>query len=426
MGDVKIEPSCLKGSLVVPSSKSHTLRAILFAALSTGRSRIEHVLSSPDTDAMIKAVSLLGAKVDVEGSVLYIQGCAGTLKTSDDVIQCGNSGLVLRLVGACAALISEYTVLTGDNSIRHHRPIKPLLDALNQLGVFAVSSRGDGYAPIIIKGPMLKGVAYMDGEDSQPISGLLIAGAFAPHPTELYVTNPGEKPWIDLTLSWFQKLGIPYHAKDYTHYRMEGGAQINGFNYTVPGDLSSAAFPLAAALITQSELVIHNIDMEDSQGDKVLISLLQQMGANVTINHSTRTLNVGIGPRLKGRRIDVNDCIDALPILAVIACFAEGCTELVNGAIARKKESDRISAIACELKKMGAHIKEQADGLIISPSKLHGAKLHTYHDHRIALSLSVAAMGATGSSVIHGVECIHKTYPGFFLDVQAIGAKICI
>ena len=424
MADLSIEPSVLKGSLTIPSSKSHILRAILFAALADGTSKIEQFLPSPDSISMMQAVRLLGAEVAIESTSLKIKGFAGKAHIADDVIQCGNSGQVLRFIGALAGLIPQYTILTGDASIRHNRPILPLLDGLNQLGAFAVSSRGDGYAPIVIKGPFTQKKAALNGQDSQPVSGLLIAGAFAPHPIEIEVVQPGEKPWIDLTLDWFRRLEIPYAAKNYTHYRMNGSAHIEGFNYEVPGDFSSAAFPIAAALITQSSLTIHNIDMNDIQGDKALIPTLQQMGAQFRIDQKKRTLTIEKGQRLQGIRIDINDFIDALPILAVIGCFAEGRTEIVNAAIARKKESDRIASIARELKKMGAVIEEKSDGLIIHESKLHGASLNTYHDHRLALSLSVAALAAQSSSTIHGVECIAKTYPTFYDDLQLIGARI--
>jgi len=424
MADISIEPSQLKGSLIIPSSKSHTLRAILFAALADGTSRIEQFLPSPDSLSMVEAVRLLGARVEIQSHDLKIHGFAGTAKVPDDVIQCGNSGQVLRFVGALAGLIPQYTILTGDASIRHNRPAFPLLDGLNQLGAFAASSRGDGYAPIVIKGPFTKKKAAITGQDSQPVSGLLIAAAFAQHPIELEIDNPGEKPWIDLTLDWFKKLAIPYEASHYTHYRMNGSAHIHGFTYKVPGDFSSAAFPIAAALATQSTLTLHNIDMDDIQGDKAIIPTLHQMGAKIHIDKKNRTLTVEKGYRLRGIRVDINDFIDALPILAVIGCFAEGNTEIVNAAIARKKESDRIASIAHELKKMGAAIEEKSDGLIIHESKLHGADLNTYHDHRLALSLTVAALAAESPSIIHGVECTAKTYPTFYDDIEALGARI--
>lgn len=424
MAEFHIEPSKLQGSVRIPSSKSHTLRAILFASFARGLSKISQILPSPDTDAMIHAVRLLGAKVKQEADLLEIQGFAGKPQIADDVIQCGNSGQVLRFIGAISALNSQYTILSGDDSIRHNRPVLPLLNGLNQLGAFAVSSRGDGFAPILIKGPFTKDKATIDGQDSQPVSGLLIAAAFAPHPIELTVKNPGEKPWVSLTLDWFKRLGISYTLNNHTLYRMEGSSQIEGFAYDVPGDFSSAAFPIAAALVTDSELTIHNVDMNDAQGDKAIIAIFRQMGARILIDPENRTIHVKKGGGLKGVRIDINDCVDALPILAVIGCFAEGRTEIFNGAIARKKESDRIASISRELKNMGALIEEKPDGLIIHTSKLRGTHLKTYHDHRLALSLSVAALAAQGNSVITGVECIAKTYPCFLQDFIKIGAKI--
>lgn len=416
MANFEVHPSKLGGSLVIPSSKSHTMRSILFAAMAKGSSQIMRYLPSPDTSAMISAVRQLGAEVKITDNELEIQG--GKLHASADVIQCGNSGQVLRFLGALSGLFPSNTILTGDHSIQKNRPVQPLLDGLNQLGAIATST---GEA-IMIKGPIRHRTATIDGEDSQPVSGLLIASAFAPHPIEIHVTNPGEKPWIDLTLSWLKRLGIAYERKGHTYYRLQGNSQIAPFSYTVPGDFSTAAFPIAAALLTDSALTLDNIDMDDCQGDKVLISILEQMGARFSIEQTK--LTVHRGSTLKGMKIDINDFIDALPILAVIGCFAEGTTEIVNAAVARKKESDRISAIATELKKMGADIEEKPDGLVIRQSSLHGAILSTYHDHRIALALSVAALAASSPSTILNIECIQKTYSTFYEDFRKIGARI--
>ncbi len=424
MADLRIHPSRLKGEIVIPSSKSHTLRAIVFAFLAKGVSVIEKILPSPDTEAMIRAVTLLGAEVTRDGQTLKVKGVAGQPKVADDVIQCGNSGQVLRFIGAISALNPAYTILTGDASIRHSRQVAPLLTGLSELGAIALSSRGDGYAPILIKGPLTRNMATIEGQDSQPVSGLLMAAAFAPHPIDLHVVNPGEKPWVSLTLDWFSRLGIPFTASDFTHYRMQGSAKIDAFHYIVPGDFSSLAFPIAAALITDSELVIRNVDMSDIQGDKIVISHLRQMGAKIDLILEEKTLIVRRGSLLKGMRIDINDCIDALPILAVVGCFAEGKTEIFNGSIARKKESDRIALMASELKKMGGKIEEREDGLVIESCPLQGAYLETHNDHRLALSLSVAAFGAFGESVIANVECVDKTYPSFYSDFIGLGAKI--
>lgn len=425
MSKYLIRPSSLSGRIMIPPSKSHTLRALVFAFMARGISHIRNYLPSPDTRSMIDAIRLLGAIVDISSKEIAVDGRGGDLIPAENVIDCGNSGQVLRFIGAIAALLPSYTILTGDHSIRHNRPIKPLLDGLEQLGAFAVSSRQDGYAPIIIRGPIKGGKAVIPGEDSQPVSGLLIAGSFGQHPLELHVTNPGEKPWIALTLHWLKKLGIPYVNNHFERYAIQGRAQLEHFDTTISGDFSSAAFPIAAALLTHSELTLHPIDMEDPQGDKAIIPLLQEMGAHFEFDASAQTLTVKKGGPLKGRRIDCNDFIDALPILAVIGCFAEGQTELVNAAIARKKESDRIHCIAKELKKMGADLEERPDGLLIRPTKLKAANLETHRDHRLVLALSVAALAASsGESVIDGVFAAEKTYPSFCEDFQAIGAKI--
>lgn len=416
---LRISPSTLKGEITVPPSKSHTLRAIVFASFAKGKSIIERPLDSPDTEAMILAMQQLGAHIICNQDRLEIEGFCEP-KVPDDVIQCGNSGQVLRFVGAIAGLLPQFTILTGDHSIRHHRPVLPLLDGLSQLGASAYSARGDGLAPIMIKGPLTSNYAKIDGADSQPVSGLLIASAFAPHPITIDVINPGEKPWVAVTLDWFRKLGISY--QDTGSYQMQGSSKIEPFQYRVPGDFSSAAFPIVAALITNSELIVHNLDMTDIQGDKAIVPILQKMGAKITIEDKKIILHKN--SELQGSKIDINDCIDALPILAVISCFAKTPTLIFNGAIARKKESDRISCITNELRKMGAIIEEKPDGVMIYPSVLKGAHVESNSDHRLALSLSVAALAAIGESEISGFESSLKTYPTFVSDFVNIGANI--
>ena len=424
MSQFLIRPSSLHGTAAVPPSKSHTLRAILFAAMANGNSVIRHYLHSPDATAMIYAMRSFGAQFELAENEMRVRGLSGKLASAENVIDSGNSGQVLRFVGALAGLCPAYTIITGDHSIRHNRPVKPMLEALTQLGCLAVSSRLDGYAPIIIKGPMQPGHAKLPGEDSQPVSGMMIAASFLPGKTTLEVTNPGEKPWIDLTLFWLKKLGIEVTHETYAKYTIAGHARIDGFSLSIPGDFSSAAFPIAAALVTNSELTLTNIDMHDCQGDKKVIEVLIQMGAKIDIDDAKKTLVVRKNSKLKGQRIDVNDFIDAVPILSVIGCFAEGKTEIVNASIARKKESDRLHAMVTELGKMGASIEEKPDGLIISHAPLHGAQLSSWHDHRIAMSLSIAALAAKGESKIEGVECIAKTYPSFAHDFRTLGASI--
>lgn len=424
MSQFKVSKSSIHGSLAIPASKSHTLRAILFGALANGTSIITHYLLSTDTTSMIEACRLLGATLEVSPEKIIIHGLNGQITHAEDVINAGNSGIVLRFCSALGALSPHPIVITGDHSIRHQRPIKPLLDALSALGVSTTSTRGDGYAPVIIQGPIQPGKTTVAGEDSQPVSALLIAAAFANGPIELEVINPGEKPWITLTLDWFDRLGIPYTNEGFHHYRLPGNTRYPGFNYHVPGDLSSAAFPIAAALVTGSELLITNIDLSDCQGDKELIDVFRKMGAHFIIDEKARTLRVEKGSSLSGITVDINNFIDAITILAVVACFAEGETRIQNASIAKQKECDRIVCITEELRKMGADITATDDGLIIRKSILTGTQVHSHHDHRMVMSLAVAAMGASGQTTIGSVDCIAKTFPTFMRDFAAIGASI--
>lgn len=421
----RISPSKLHGIIQVPSSKSHSLRAILFGMLGKGKTVIHNFLPSPDIQAMIQACRLMGVQIEIKAKTLEIQGLNGQIKGSQNVIDAGNSGQVLRFMGALAALGHEYVVLTGDHSLLYNRPIKPLLDGLMGLGAFAVSSRGNDLAPIIVRGPMQPGSTVLEGKDSQPVSGLLMAASFLKGKSHIVVKNPGEKPWIALTLNWFDRLGIAYRNVDYQEYHLEGGASFEGFRYCVPADFSSAAYPIVAALITNSEITLENIDMQDVQGDKALIYTLQKMGAKIEIDPILGLLKVGKDSTLKGMRIDINDFIDGITIMAVIGCFAEGVTEIFNGEIARHKESDRLTAIATELRKMGANIEERPDGLLIRPAHLHGAVLGSHADHRIAMSLAVAALAAQGDSQILDVACVAKSFPEFSAKLQALGACIC-
>lgn len=419
-----VKKSQLMGDIVIPTSKSHTLRAILFGMLGRGKSVIHHYLASSDTEAMIEACKLFGATIDVFPEKLVIEGIDGKIDHTKDVIHAGNSGIVLRFCTALGALAKHPVVITGDASIRHQRPMKPLLDGLSQLGVSAVSMRGDYYAPVIIQGPLKSGLATISGEDSQPVSALLIAAAFGKGPVELEVQNPGEKPWVAMTLHWFDYLGISYENHEFTKYRLFGNSSYDGFEYHVPGDFSSAAFPMSAAVITETEVCIKNIDINDSQGDKELIFVLQRMGANIEIDAQNKAIYVKKGPPLTGIKIDINNFIDAITILAVVACFAEGETHIYNASIAKEKECNRIHSIATELRKMGADITETPDGLHIRKSDLTGTCVHSHHDHRMCMSLAVAGLGAKGETIISSVDCVSKTFPTFLHDFNALHADI--
>ncbi len=419
-----VSPSSISGHITIPASKSHTLRALLFALMAKGESIIHNYLSSPDTYMMIDAIEKFGAKVRIEEDSIYVVGVGGFLKRPDDVINAGNSGLVFRFIAGIAALCDSYVVITGDHSIRTRRPIKPLLDALTSQNIFAESMLPGGKAPIIIKGPLKPGCFSLNGIDSQPVSSLLIAAAFLPGCSEIYVVNPGEKPWIDMTISWLSKFGVQIINADYCYYWISGEAKIDAFEITVPGDFSTAAYVIAAAIVTKGVVSISGLDMKDVQGDKSVLEILSQMGVSIEQDEKNGVLTIDGRAEFHGLEININNYVDALPILSVIACFANSPTTIRGGEICRMKESDRISAITTELRKMGAEIEEFADGLMIYPSKLYGAHLSSHKDHRIALSLIVAAMGSEENSVVNDVEYIAKTYPTFLCDFISLGGDI--
>lgn len=426
MAKILVKPSQLKGTLGLPPSKSHTLRALLFAMMAEGTSKIRNILTSPDTDAMIKTIRSFGAEVDIKDSTATIKGICGKKLYSNSVIDCNNSGIALRFFTALSALAHNSVVITGDNSIQHNRPIKALVDALNILGVKCKYLNKQGFAPLRITGPVLGHKTTVLGQDSQFVSALIILGALCDHEVEINVINPGEIPWIYLTLSWLDFLKIPYRKNhDFTSFKLFGQAKIKGFEYTVPSDLSSACFPIAAALITRSDLTLTNIDLKDVQGDKKIINLLQDMGAVFEYDSIQNRLKISKKSILRGQSIDVNDCIDGICILSVIGCFAQGETILYNAEIARTKECDRIKAMASELKKMGADIKETPDGLIIKHSDLTSAKVSSYDDHRVILSLAVAGLNTkNGQTVIENTEAIAKTYKNFVSDMSLVNAQI--
>lgn len=421
---MKVFASQLTGTIDIPASKSHTLRAILFASLAHGHSRIRHYLVSPDTDAMIQACIAFGAVIQKENDEILIQGVNGKPHFSDTLIDAGNSGQVLRFIGAIAGLGNQEVLITGDHSIQTSRPIQALLSGLQQFACLAKTVHGNDFAPIQVQGPFKSDYAKINGEDSQPVSGLLIARAFANEPSVLEVDHPGETPWVNLTLDWFKRLGIEVSHKNFTRYEIAGHAKIKGFEYEVPGDFSSSAFPLVAALITQAEVVLNHLDIDDVQGDKLILEALASMGAKFEILPDKRQIKVNTTEALMGKTIDVNHMIDAIPILAVVGCFAKGCTTLTGGAIARNKESNRLAVMVEELTKLGANIEELPDGLRIYQSKLHTGTVQSHHDHRVAMALAVA-----GLSIPEGIEilddaCIAKSFPNFKEKMQALGAQI--
>lgn len=425
MQAISIQPSKLSGAFTSPPSKSHSMRAILFASLAKGVSHLSNIIASPDASAMIQACRAMGATIkQTSEQTFQVTGFNGKPRLPDNIIDCGNSGQVLRFALAICALCEGASVFTGDASVRFNRPMQPLIDGLNGLGAECFATKNDGHAPVVVRGPIKPGTTRLNGSDSQPVSGLIMACAFLNGDSDIIVDQPGEQPWIDLTLFWLNKFGISVRHEHYQHYHIPGNQHIDAFNYHVPGDFSSIAYAVAAAIITDSSITINNVDMDDIQGDKAIIQQLVHMGANITIDNNSNTLHVHAGSHLRGCEIDMDPFIDAITLFAVIGCFAHGTTLLTNAKIARNKESDRIHCMATELKKMGAAIEEQPDGLIIHNSTLSGAECQSYHDHRIVMSLAVAGCAASGTTTILDTVCVAKSYRDFSQDFNKLGVNI--
>ena len=416
---LNVSPSTkLRGNIRIPASKSHSLRAAIFALLAEGESRIHSPLRSPDADACLSACQQLGAQVTLSSDTWTIKGTGGNFKNPERTIDVGNSGITLRFIAGIAAACQGPVTIDGDDSARG-RPMDDVCKMLEDLGAKPQSS--DGRAPLTITGPIVGGSAEFQGRDSQPVSAALLASLLCPEPVSLHVLNPGEKPWIDFTLWWFDKFGLRYQTKNYECYELPGKQALKSFELTVPADFSSAAFPLLSGLIIPGSATrLQGLDIDDPQGDKGVIEVLQSMGGHIEVGNDIAVHSSA----LRGRQIDVNPFIDAVPILAVAGCYASGTTELVNAGIARTKECDRLAVMSQELRKMGAKIREEKDRLIIEQSQLRGCELEAHHDHRVALALSVAALGAEGPSSIRGADCIATTDGEFPEDMAALGAQI--
>jgi len=420
----RVEASALSGHAGLPASKSQSIRAILFATMASGVSHIANYLPSPDIDAMINACRQLGAKIAQQDNQLTITGVNGSPKISGDIIDAGNSGQVLRFIACLVGLQDRSVIITGDQSLRHNRPIASLIEALSTLGIACEQLEGDAHVPLKLTGAFQGEVTTLSGEDSQPVSGLLMALGFKEGTTTIKVRHPGEKPWVELTLQWLDRFAIPYENKSFAEYKVTGKASIPAFTYHVPGDLSSLAYPLVAGLITQSEVVLNDVDMNEAQGDKAIIDALKTMGAKIDVNAKEKTLTVRPTQSLQGIAINVNDFIDSITIMAVVGCFAKGTTTITGAAIARRKESDRIVAMTMELRKMGANIEALTDGFVIQHSPLQGAVLESHKDHRVAMSLAIAAMAAQGETTIRDVHCVDKSFPRFAETMHALGGSI--
>ncbi|MEJ2663342.1 MAG: 3-phosphoshikimate 1-carboxyvinyltransferase, partial [Spirochaetia bacterium] len=277
----------------------------------------------------------------------------------------------------------------------------------------------NGCAPLVIKGVQRGGTTRIKSPTTQNHSGHQQNTPLAPGNTEIEVLELNEQPYVQMTLDWLESQGIEYEHDNMSRFSIKGGQSYKAFTRQIPGDFSSATFFLCAAAVTGAELTLLGLDMNDSQGDKAVVGMLERFGCRVDIGESGITIR---GRDLQGQEFDLNSTPDALPAMAVTACFAEGTTRLVNVPQARLKETDRITVMCRELAKMGARVEELPDGMVIHGGPLSGANVDSHMDHRVAMALAVGALGASGPTIINDAECVDITFPNFFPLLESLCA----
>ena len=414
--------SRLHGEVTIPGSKSHTIRAVAIAALANGESRIEAPLDSGDARSAVRAFTALGAKIECQPDVWIVQGTGGNPQAPADVVDVGNSGTTVNIAMGSAALVrSGLTVFTGDHQIRR-RPSGALLASLNDLGARAESSRGNGCPPLVIRGRLKGGTTTIECKSSQYLTSLLINCPLADGDTVIKVPVLEEKPYVEMTLDWLARQGIKLERTGLNEFRIPGRQSYRAFQRRIPADFSSATFFLCAGALGDNDVIVRGLDLTDPQGDKAVIDYLKQMGANIEVRPDG---GIRVRPgQLTGCQIDMNATPDALPMLAVVACFAIGKTTLGNVAHARIKETDRITTMRAELTKLGAQVTELPDGLAIEGCQLTAAAVDGHHDHRIAMALAVAGCALPGTTTVATAESATITFPTFTDCLQNLGANI--
>jgi 3-phosphoshikimate 1-carboxyvinyltransferase len=436
---VRIGRSRVAGRARAPPSKSYTHRAILAAGYSD-RAVVHDPLISADTRATVRAVEAFGGDVETVGGdverdtetdddALEVAGFGGDPSVPSDVIDCANSGTTMRLTTACAALVDGLTVLTGDESLRS-RPQGPLLDAIDQLGGRAESTRGNGQAPLVVGGPVAGGSVSIPGDvSSQYVTALLMAGAVTEDGIRIELeTELKSAPYVDITIEVLDAFGVDARSTD-AGFTVAGEQRYDpaGGEYHVPGDFSSISYLLAAGAVAAADgaAVVVEGARPSAQGDSAIVEILERMGADIEWDREAGEIAVR-GSRLEGVEVDVGNTPDLLPTIAALGAIADGRTRITNAEHVRYKETDRVSAMAEELETLGAVVDERQDELIVhgGESDLVGASVQGRADHRIVMALAVAALAAEGTTTIEGGEHVDVSFPGFFDTLYDLGAAV--
>ena len=415
----------LSGEACAPPSKSYTQRLLIAALLSHGTSKISGPLFSDDTEATLRAVRSLGATINVTKACWTVNGTA-SLKGSEAPIDCGESGATLRFMIPVSALAAKSSTFTMASSLEK-RPVEPLLQSLKQLGVESSIKKVGGKLSIEVQGGGIPGgkTSIRGDVSSQFISGLMFACPKARIDTKITLTTPLEsKGYVQMTMEVLAKHGIETSiSEDFGTVCVPSGQTYKPCDHRVPGDFSSAAFLLAAAAITRSDVTVKNLDYSLVQGDKAIIDILKRMGVQGNVCDKQIEIR-GNGDLLKALDVNAEHTPDLVPICAALACYAKGTSRIRNAQRLRFKESDRLLSLYTELGKMGADIAMDESITVKGPCRLHGAEIDPHNDHRIAMACAVAAVGAQGETKIRDAECVKKSYPRFFKDLSSLGVDV--
>jgi 3-phosphoshikimate 1-carboxyvinyltransferase len=399
----------------VPTSKSIMNRALIVAALVDGVTKIINPSPADDCKLMAEGLRKFGITIEEYTDYLLVHGCGGKLTAPKSDIYVGNAGTTMRFLAGLASVANGATRLVGSERM-NKRPLNELLAALDQMGVKYESD--GGYPPLIIHGGNLRGgdITINGTRSSQFISSLLLVAPFTDSDVNLMIADKLiSKPYIDLTLEVMNKFGVEVKQSE-NIYKVTHGCRYKAIEFTIEGDASSASYFFAAAAVTGGKVLVRNLSLLSKQGDIKFLDILQQMGCAVTTDVDDVCVR---GGQLSSISIDMNEIPDMVPTLAVIALFAEGKTCIRNVKHLRYKESDRLSAITTELRKLGAEVTELEDGLEIEPGNLKGSNVETYEDHRLAMSFAIAGLRIPDVSIINP-NCVVKSFPGFWNEWNKI------
>ncbi len=395
------------------------------ASLADGTSSISNPLLARDTIATVCACKALGVEMNSENDVLIVHG-RDRLKIPENVINAENSGTTIRIIAAVSSLTSGgFTILTGDSSLRR-RPMNPLIEGLNQLGVRCFSSKGDGTPPLVTKGGGMKGgTASIGGEvSSQFLSSLLITGVRANSPITIEITGRQvSRPYIDATISTMNSFGARITGSVETKISVNPGS-YKGTTFKIPPDFSSAALVMTAGILTSDEITIEGLDFRYPQGDSKIIDIISRMGGSVKVDTSKGEAKVYGCDSLVGGNFELYDTPDLLPVVSILALKASSPVYIEGVEHARLKETDRVANISQELTKLGAYVKEERDKITISaPRDLRNAELNAHGDHRLFMAFTIASM-LTEQSIVSGVDSVDVSYPKFVSEMRRLGANI--